>query len=247
MWLRKQTFKDQLYSEVYFYPSGHSFAPIYSKTVLKNTYLSFSSNKVEAVQNIFQYETVYGYGSYTQTKKQYQKGADEDLTTVNVFTDDISAKLKSIANGKNTYEYTNKRVIDNNQLIFAIRNIGLSSGNSYTMPTVSPAYGEAKDLSIKNNNDMTPDLIGGLKVNNTLLKDPESNDLKVAAKNISFVIGGTDYVGTAQYVVLQKNTTNDNLNHESALPLKYYETLVDYNSLATIGALEYTISSVSVI
>ena len=140
---------------------------------------------------------------------------------------------------------------------------GLSSGSSTTVPTVSPVYGEAKDLTVKNANDSTLILNGGLVYNNNKIIDaptettPSPTDITIPVKNVSFVIGGTDNVGTAQYVVLQKNSKDDALtnkntitdsrdSYERSLPLIYVETLIEYGGFNHLGALKYTLKEVTI-
>ena len=275
----EKSFDDHVINEVYFYESGQSLAPIYSRSLIKNTFIYLSNGKVTTVQAIFEYTTKYGNGSYTQVKKQYSAEKDEDVNAVDLNairtaldtvkenrTEDQTAlvnKLKALNGGTNTYEYEVKRLIDNNQLLFAIRNTGLSAESSTTIPTVSPVYGEAKDLTVKNANDSTLKLDGGLKYNNQTIIDkatettPNPTDLSIPVKNVSFVIGVTDNVGTAQYVVLQKNVKTDALSNESAitdsrdsyersLPLVYVETLIEYGGFNHLGALKYTLKEVTI-
>ena len=274
-----KTFNDHVISEVYFYESGQSLAPIYSRSLVKNTFIYLSNGKVTTVQAVFEYTTSYGNGSYYQVKKQYAPDKDEDVNLVNLDTirvaldtatenrtEDQTAlinKLTPLNGGSNSYEYKVKRLIDNNQLLFAIRNTGLASGSSTTVPTVSPVYGDAKDLTVKNANDSTLILNGGLVYNNNKIIDaptettPSPTDITIPVKNVSFVIGGTDNVGTAQYVVLQKNSNDDALtnkntitdsrdSYERSLPLVYVETLIEYGGFNHLGALKYTLKEVTI-
>lgn len=271
--LNEKTYNDHIINETYFYESGQSLAPLWSRSIIKNTFLYITNGETVAKQVVLEYHTNYGNGSYYQSKKQYAPDKDEDVNAIDLnviktaFDTDKDSrdenqktlinKFKLMSDGSKTYEYQTKRLIDNNQLLFAIRNTGLGSGNSTTIPTVTPVYGQAKDLSVKNNSDSTLSIDGGLTYNGITFKDADSEILSIPVKNISFVIGGTDNVGTAQYVVLQKNVKTDTLSnssqvsdsrdsYERSLPLVYVETLIEYAGFSHLGALKYTLKDVKI-
>lgn len=229
-----EAFHDQQIREVYFYSSGHSFAPIYSHVRAKNTYVTIKSSDAEqsvtAEQKIFEYITEYNLDSYTQTKRYYD---GSDSASVNL--DELSniANMKNIEDPK-TFSYTIKTAIDNVQLLFAIRNLNVASESSVTLPTIAPTYGKSKSLTVKNNDETTRDV--------NVTYNGEDKSAKISVKNLSFVIGGTDNAGSQQFLVIQKSEA-DGIPYR-ALPVEYAETL--YSGMTLIGSLKYTLKSVTV-
>ena len=123
-------YKDSIVSEVYFLPSGNSFAPIKAITTQKQSTLYISSTPSVNYQT-YQFTTIYKAGTYTTT------------TTYNDATN------------QTTSNYSVKSAIDNTQLLFAIRNISVDLDSTFVLPTVSPAYSSPQELAIKNKSEET--------------------------------------------------------------------------------------------
>lgn len=238
------TYKEQIISEAYFYSANYSFAPIYSRTILKNAfvYIDVETDTIAERLQIFEYVTKYNQSSYVQTKKYYQsdKKTPEEINAeikdIDITSPELVSKLVDYEAEK-THGYSIKQAIDNVQLLFAIRNLDVAVEKSVSVPTISPTYGTPKNLAIKNQSESTKDV--------TISFNGATSEVeKMSVKNMSFVIGGTDNAGSAQYVVIQKSKT-DKIPFR-ALPVEYAETLVEYNTFAQMGALKYTLTSVTV-
>ena len=127
-------------------------------------------------------------------------------------------------------------MIDNNYLLFAIRNIDVAEDQSFSLPTVSPSYGVSKTLTVKNNGDKQISL--DMTYNQTAINE------EVSVKDCSFYLNTTNDSGTPQYVSVQKSASA-NLPSK-ALVIKYAEPLSIYGSFSRLGALVYTIKSVNI-
>jgi len=233
-----QTYHDSIFNEVYFYSAGQSFAPVYSKTIQKNTFISITnsetSTEVNADQNLYQYEIRYGKEELICSQKVY---AEKDVKDVDIYNFD-QTKLQSIKDDTVT-EYTLKQAIDNSQLLFAIRNVTVQPEGSYVLPTVSPSYGEPKQLSITNASEST------VTVPSITFNGVEYKDVSMPVKNMAFVISGTSNIGTQQSVIIQKSAS-DGFPHYNSLLLEYAESLSEIGTFNHLGALVYKLSSVEI-
>ena len=146
-----------------------------------------------------------------------------------------------------TKNYTQKTVIDNAQLLFAIRNVELAEDASSALPTVSASYGAPKTLTVKNNGDTQKTLRKGgensFTYNGQELAD---NELEIAVKDYSFYLNTTNDAGTPQYLLIQKSASASGKLPAKALIIEYVEPLSIYGSFQRLGALVYTIKSVNV-
>lgn len=239
----KSVNNDMIISEVCFYQSNLSFAPIWSKSTTKMTSLNLTTEQMTSEQNIYQYQTIYNSTSYSLTKKFYQKDANENVNDIDISNNQNLAqdKLKVFElNGNKTYEYTLKTLIDNNQLLFALRNIKFTeSVTNYTLPTVSYTYGQSKTINVSNDSQETVNLKYDL-TNGTELSN---QNLSMPVIKLSFVLTGSDYVGTKKIVKVQREQT-DNYAY-NAIPIEYAEPLID-RAMSTYGALKYTIKQVDI-
>ena len=233
-----KTYNDAIVSECCFYQANLSFAPIYSKTTTKTTYLNLSSDKLDLTQTIYQYVTVYDTEEYEMTKMAYTPAQDEDINLVDIKTDNwTSDKLSQLdKNGKVTYEYDLRSVIDSNQLLFAIRNIAFSESlTELQIPTVSYSYGESVPLLVKNQEKATFNLKYDLDDGN----ERAQNDLLATPINkITFKASDSYFTGPAKIVKVQEKATDDLAYN--ALILEFAEPLFDV-SMNMFGALKYTL------
>ena len=229
---------DTIESHVYFYPAGLSFAPIYSYTQMKMTYMFLNNGKLEPKTYVYQFEFFYNTNNFSCVKKFYDF-TKEDVKDFDFSDSAWTSKLQNMPGSGNSKEYTARQVIDNNQLLFAIRSLNIASGNSQTLPTTNYTYGDKKDLSVSNKNDGTTTL--NFNYNGTPI-----TDLAMPVKNMSFVIGGTDNVGSQKYITVQKEKVDGSAVENTALPIKYVEGIVESSSYNTIGVLEYTLTDVNI-
>lgn len=237
----EKIYNDKIISEVYFYDAEWAYAPVYSKTTVKNTYIEINSNKLNTDQTIYEYTTLYKNEKFTLTKKYYKPDENEKINDVEIENPEqyYYDKLKSLAGDGKSYEYELRKVIDNVQLIFAARNLNIKKGNSTTIPTITYMYNEPKDLIIKNHSESsltrTLDYNGSGEV-----------ELDIPIKNLLIGITGTDHVGSTKYLTLQKDKVGDIENY--ALPIEYAESIFIFEngSFSTIGALVYKLNKVDI-
>ena len=233
-----KTFNDKIVSEVYFYPSEWSYAPIYSTTTMKNTYIALDSSKVDYSHNIYKYSTTYSTDKYVLKKQYYDETDDMVMNGVDISNMDQS-KLKSLSGNSNAHEYSLRRTIDNNQLLFAIRNLNLKKDGSTTLLTTTFLYDEPRELLIANKSE-TNITLTELNYNGTI-----QNDLVMPVKNIQFGLSGSTYVGTSKYLSIQRTQLDTIQNN--ALPIEYAEGIVENSSYSTLGALVYKLKEVSIV
>lgn len=206
--VKEKTFNDVIVTESYFLSSGLSFAPIYSTTQGQTSLVSVNAEHKAAVSSMtFLYKTVYDKNEYT-----------------------VSTKFDDNEEQIDDYGYDFKTLIDNNTLLFAIRNISVELDSSYSLPTLSPVYKSKQTLTVKNIDERSETVtINGQKTEN------------VPVKELCFSRNDKSNTGTPQYVVIQKDKAG-NLD-SNALLLEYTEPLISYGSFLCLGGLRYTLTS----
>lgn len=216
---------DSIITDTYFYPAGQSFAPMYSSTHSKQSFLSISSSEAVTASVSFnesQTEIVYNQDKYTITTDNKSTEGKDSIKTV-------------------TYNYDLKSVIDNTQLLFALRNMNLTENVTSSLPTVAPAYGEAKKLSIS-----LVDSVNQLAEVSYNGGEPSS---EIPVKNIKFNIQSNTNSGAYQYVSIQtgavKNGQTDLIPNRSLI-VKYATPHVAFGSFLSMGAFVYTLKTVTV-
>ena len=220
-----KTYHDVIESEAFFFTSSQSLSPIWSKNSARYTYLTASNDDGQAKVNVITLES--------NSKTTFNKS---NYTIYNNYV--IGAQTDKAVESTKTYGYTQKTVIDNTQLLFAIRNVDVAEDSSYSLPTVSPAYGASKTLTIKNNGDKQKTLDMTYNAN-TVAEE-------VAVKDCSFYLNTTNDSGTPQYVLVQKSASANGTLPAKALVIEYVEPLAIYGSFQRLGALVYTIKSVTI-
>jgi hypothetical protein len=206
-----KTFNDQTLSKVYFHSSGHSFTPIYSDVTHKNSYVFLSESSTTVRQYLYKSVTTYRKTDFTLDKYEY---TGEDVTSLDVSTVAVENLVKrndSVVKG-----YSPKQAIDNAELLFAMRNISVKLENTYSLPTISPAYGEPKTLSIRNASETNKKV--------TFNYNGTDYSIDMPVKNLAFAIGGTDNTGSEQHLSVQIAKT-EQFAFNNALPIEYVETL----------------------
>ena len=206
-------YQDFIESTVYFCSFRLSYAPIYS--IVKTDYsVLFVTDTASSVKKL-------------QSEREITYSKDKYVIKETVADNQTS----------NEYEYEFMTVIDNAQLLFALRNIDVSKESSFSLPTVSYAYGEAKNLRIDNESQTTNPV--ELVVNGTEIKD------NMPLNNYAFMINDATKAGIPQYVEIQ-SAKSDNLVF-NALLHSYVEPLTAYGNMLSMGYLEYTLSNVEII
>ena len=201
-----KTYNDRIVSEVFFLAAGQSFAPIWSSSKVKNSILSVSE---KANVSVIEYSVIteYNSGSY---KMRTVNG--EEVTT-------------------DSYEYEFKRVIDTNQLLFAVRGLAINSNATKTFPVVSSSYGSAQSLVVENTAE------------NTKTANINGKTLEIPVKNLNFKRSTQYNTGIPHYILLQKESVPDLSN--KALVIEYAAPLTTYGTFTTMGALVYSLRTVS--
>lgn len=213
--------EDYVRSTTYFRSCSFSFAPLYSKT--ESCYTMVYSNGKEAPKidlATFFSEISYNKEEYSVTTagKAFNHGEEQPAL-------DDAAQTKS-------YKYQSRRVIDNAQLLFILRNASIAEGSSITLPVVSAGYGEYKNLTVTNSsNTQRTVTING-------------KEDKMPVSNISYSINEKNASGETQTVAVQNAATENNAY--KALLVLYTEPLIVQNSATKIGTLEYTVKEVTI-
>ena len=241
-------YKDQILSEVYFYDSSWSYAPIYSKTTVKNTYVANDSSRIEYAHKIYQYTATYKKSSYVLTKKYYSPSDGEDITGDMNLNELDPTKFVAIKGNGSSHEYEFRQVLDNVQLIFATRNLDISKGKSIVLPVVSYMYSSPSQLQLLNSANSTKN-IDKQSFNYSV---PTYNNfyaestLSIPVKNIRITLTNTDYIGLPKYVVVQNGTADEEKINNNALIVEYAEAIVASASYNCLGALVYRLNDVSI-
>ncbi len=183
--------------------------------------------------------------SYTKSKASYPVLDKEKEYTVEILeqeneiiynTEDY--EIKDIKNSKTEkYNYNASTIIDNEQLLFTIRNISFVDENSYKyLPTVSPSYGIYKNLL-------------ATYVDNTNIEGIPCTSVRVQLANESMGCGCiSTNLGKAQLVFLQNNACEIKgtpVNNRTLI-VRYVEPISASNTLLCFGALVYTLDNVTI-
>ncbi len=240
-----KTYNDQIISEVWFYGSEWSYAPIYSKTTVKNTYIGIDGNQIEFAHKIYQYTTTYKKSSYVMTKKYYAEDDGEDITGYINFDNLVAQKFVSIKGDGKSYEYEFRHVLDNNLLIFATRNLDISKGNSSILPIINYMYSNISNLQLINTSHSTLNIEQSFNYSSpTFNKSYSEGELAIPVKNLKITLSGTNYLGMPKYVSVQNNTADETNIANNSLIVEYAEALTtaSYNCL---GALVFRLNNVN--
>lgn len=206
-------YQDFIESTVYFCSYRLSYAPIYSN--VKTDYSLFFYSTEGSTTGKLQSERTINYHktNYVLTEK-----VGEEVTT-------------------SQYEYKFTTIIDNAQLLFALRNIDVKADSSFNLPTVSYAYGQAKKLLIQNQSQTST----AVEINNNGIDVAEDMNINT----LSFMVNDSTKAGISQYVSIQSAKSN-NLPFNSLL-YSYVEPLSEYGQMLTMGCLVYTLSSIQIV
>ncbi|MBR2871517.1 MAG: hypothetical protein IKB98_09140 [Clostridia bacterium] len=213
-----QTFNDYIYTESYFTPGESGFNPIFTVTQSEYSAFGLQEGKAKIYKLTSNNKTAYNKTSYTMTTSYDKKPATSE-----------------------SYEYSQSTLIDNNQLLFTMRNVNLSSNQQYEISVVSYQYGEFKNLIFTNDGAGTasqPVAQGDLTVNG---ENYDQTEIKL--KRYSYCISENKMRGVEQYVFYQ-NGENGNLGNRSVM-YRYVEPLFAFGSYSCLGALVYTLDSIT--
>lgn len=222
----EKEFNDSIITESYVCNVAFSYAPVYSLTKYDCAIPTYSETRektkfITAVQQKYVAETFYNSSSYTL------KMFDYDAYAENPSAEPTSSQEKN---------YTFKTVIDNNELLFAIRNSVITKGKSVGLPTISVAYVDYANVAVRNDEEIT------LKLKNVNNNGTSLSEEEVSANLLAF--GKSDMnSGRSQFAYVQSKASA-NLAMRSLL-VKYVSPLTMYTSnYYCMGALVYTLNSV---
>ncbi len=209
---------DTIVSDVYFCDSTLSYAPVYSLTNANYTNLYYSTNS-EAVKEKTISEVKYNKNNYT----------------VSFTSDENKPKIT-------TKEYNFKSIIDNAQLLFALRNFPLALEGSQALPVVASNYGEAVPLAVRNTQKNTIKY----EQDKPLSYNYENFEGDVEISHLLFYRNEANETGAMQHVYIQNKVDNSPLAYKSLL-VRYVEPLTSiYGTIVPMGVLVYNLSSVVV-
>ncbi len=192
-------------SEVWFLIRGHSFAPIYAKGAQKYTAVVLS-DKVNVELNEYSYQTTYYNDEYHTTITS----GDQTKT--------------------NDADYDFKCVIDNTQLLFAIRSLNITTEQTVSIPVVSPAYEKPQTLTFTNSTDTSKSTaINGVNAS-------------IPVQNVNFKLSANYNTGLAHYALIQKSSPVNEIPNK-ALLIEYAAPITTYGMFYNMGALVYTLTS----
>lgn len=207
---------EKIVTDVFFGTANASYTPIYAKSVSENILINKSNDSISISEAKAEYVTVFGKNSYT-----------------------ITSTLNGQEPTSKSYDKGYKKYVDNTQLLFAIRNTTLTAPTdnqtqSSTLPTVSPVYGSAQDLSVTHfdtaNESVT---ING-------------NAYSIPCKYVSFGLSSTENSGRPQILFIQNEKVAGLSNDTNrAYMVKYVYPLMTYGTFDSMGALVYTLQSVT--
>lgn len=217
---------DVVETDCYFLSAGQSFAPLYSKMKIDNTYLSLSDSFEQAALLIGVYEHVIVYNQKTYTLKSTSL-ANSVKEPDKVVTPEVKEK---------TYDYESKKVIDNAQLLFALRNVTIDEKTPLELPVVSPSYGVDKTLRITNKESST--------ISREITYNDTTANIEVPVNNFNFIISATENTGAFHYMKYQKSEAGHLPNR--ALLVEYASPLISFGAFGCLGALVYRLDSVQV-
>ena len=247
-----KTYKDQIYTEVYFYDASLSYAPIYSRTIIKNTLIANDETEIELAPQIYQYSVTYNKSTYVMEKKSYEPYVDKNDKTKN---EDISgemnlnaldqAKLVSMKGDGQSCEYQFRYLIDNNQLIFATRSLSIEKNQSTLLPIVNYMYSSPSKLEVLNTAISSFNVESSLDYSIPTFNNAYDKTLSIPAKNIRISLYDTHYTGLPKYITIQNDSADNGKLLNNGLVLEYAEPLISA-SFICLGALVYTLNNVSI-
>ncbi len=205
---------DTIDTTVYFLPETMSFAPVYS-TYKADMHLVQASSTEKLFRYTYDYKTAYNLNKVTVTSTLSSFDSDGNETKV-------PAQTKS-----NEYDY--KRVIDNNQLLFALRNFETNEEQATLLPVLTPSYGKTKDLLIS--------------AHTTENINMDFDEEAIPVKKFSLKVNDQYTSGNSHYFSIQTGKTNS--TESKALLISFAQPLIDYGTTSCLGALEFKLKSIA--
>ncbi len=213
---QETTNTDTVKTTSYFCPAKFFFAPIYSYTHSVNT--MFSVGTVASAVAVRELTNTVCYNKSSFVSKTIENGEEKTI------------------NGK----YDFKTIIDNTQLLFAIRNMSLSSEAS-ALPVMQFSYNRPTTLSVSNKS--TSDV--SLTINDYKNQGEKTDTTSI--KNVAFIVADTTAPGMYQFAEIQNAKSKNEVFASNALLTTYAHTLYASGTAGYYRVLVYTLESVSVV
>ena len=215
---------EKITTQTYIAQAGVSFAPLYSKAEAEYTVISVNETADSTILKSVT-ETFYNKSEYRTVKKY--KYFDMDAAAESIKLDDVTEK-------EHTEKYSFRSVIDNAELLFALRGITLEEKSTTNISVVSPEYDKSVSLSIANTAKSEEEF--------TITYNGEEVKETLKYNSYSYLVNSNNVSGSAQYVNIQSESAGKIANN--ALILKYSKPLIAYGSFSKMGALVFTLTDV---
>ena len=214
------TAKDTSNSVVYLCQNTDAFAPIYSKAESTNTILTVSNNYASTALSQTYSEFTYNLKKYTAKTSAYLDG---ELT------------LET----EKTYKYTQGEIIDNNALLFVLRNLELPVENSRSFKIPALAFrGKTKNSGVKSLAEKEIPLAFGINGADVNVK---TNCYQIGFSGTQSGISKLCYYQTEQ----AKNADNSTAILDRNYLIRFIEILPVYGDYGMQGSLVFNLSNIA--
>ena len=220
-----ETFNDKVTSTTYFYDQNNGFAPIYSIKSYDTTNIEIGANGKanKIVRYIYDTTTVYNKGDFTITFNQ-DKNLPKD--TALSYVPEVNAITKT---GKGNY----KVFIDNETLLFSLRNLNLS--NNIYLDVVIPSFVGVEEV-------VTSKVISGKNTVNMSINGGAHSDVSIDTTTVAYCRSDETFTGSPILATIQTDgLTYNDTTYNNAYLVKLVTRLPSYS-----GAICYTLNSVTV-
>ena len=231
--------EDKIQNDVYFLMKDNSYAPIFARSVSKMNLISVNETGINIGKVEYNYQTLYQMEDYSIWGSITSFGGSTySISTGEKVDESNQTQTQEIE--KQDYEYSIKTIIDNTQLLFALRNFSTTPSQTSGLSVVAPAYGEAKTLAIRHDTSMNRAL--DFTFNGNSAKENEI----LPVKKLSYAINDMDNSGQTQYLVYQSAKSDKDTVNSRALLVEYAFPMPVYGSMTCLGGLKCSLTSVEV-
>ncbi len=209
-----KNFNDKIETTTYFCSQGMSFAPIYSITIANYSVFSYANGNYYASEEYCQAIFVYNTEYYT-----------------------LTLSINDLEPETTEHDYDYKCLIDNTQLLFAVRNLGLTNDTAINFDVASATYKEKTNLAVYYVEEQT-ESTNGLLYNGT----PITEDVKL--DKLRYKVNSTSNSGKEHFVFI-KNSSKSGALPNNAYMFKYVQPLICYGNFEVMGCLEFTLTTIN--
>lgn len=220
------THTEKITTTAYIAQAGASYAPLYAKEEAEYTII-YANKTADAKILKSVSETLYDKAEYRNIKKNAYFDLDAAAETIN---------LDNVAEKETKQKYSFRAVIDNTELLFALRGLTIEEKKSADISVKSPSYDAPQTLSVTNTVKSEEEFT--LNYNGSEIKE------NIKYNSLSFGIKSSNKSGAAQYVNVQSEASASVAFN--ALVLKYVKPLITYGNFLRMGALVFTLTEVIV-